>query len=136
LNFYTGNVRLDANGEAIVQLPDWFEAINRDFRYSLTSVGAPGAGLYVAEEVSQSQFKIAGGRPGAKISWQVTGIRSDAAMRGHPFKVEEDKPERERGTYASPEAYGQPERRPAQWQRHSETIPRKQIRTDVERLRN
>src|SRR5262249_32731738 len=115
LNFYTGNVRLDAKGEAIVELPDRFEAINRDFRYSLTSVGAPGLGLYVAEEVSHNQFKIAGGQPFAKVSWQLTAIRSDAAMRSHPFKPEEDKPEPERGTYVSPEAYRQPDDKRVKW---------------------
>src|SRR5262249_27874515 len=132
LNFYTGNVRLDGNGEAIIQLPGWFEIINHDFRYSLTSVGAPSVGLYIAEEISHNQFKIAGGQPGGKVSWQVTGVRSDPAMRDHPFMVEEDKPERERGTYLSPGAYGQPEEKGMAWARHPEMMQRlRQRRTEV-----
>src|SRR6202023_673525 len=35
MNIYNGNVVLDANGQAIVQMPDWFEALNQDFRYQL-----------------------------------------------------------------------------------------------------
>ncbi|HEU4390986.1 MAG TPA: hypothetical protein VFV34_24485 [Blastocatellia bacterium] len=37
LNVYSGNVTTNEQGEATVTLPDWFEAINRDFRYQLTS---------------------------------------------------------------------------------------------------
>lgn len=48
-------------------LPEWFETLNRDFRYQLTAVGAPGPNLYVAEEISGNHFKIAGGQPGAKV---------------------------------------------------------------------
>ncbi len=133
LNVYSGNVRLDASGEATVKLPEWFEALNRDFRYSLTPIGAPGQGLYIAEEVSNNQFKIAGGQPGAKVSWQVTAIRSDAVMRNHPFKVEEDKSERERGFYLSPEAFNQPEDRSIEWARHPEVMQQlKQRRIEAE----
>ena len=39
MNIYNGNVVLDANGEAVVGLPDWFGALNRDFRYQLTCIG-------------------------------------------------------------------------------------------------
>jgi hypothetical protein len=105
-----------------VKLPEWFEAVNKDFRYSLTPIGASGQGLYIAEEVSNNRFKIAGGLPGAKVSWQVTGIRSDAAMRTHPFKVEEDKPERERGTYLDPGAFNQPEDRSVEWARNPDLM--------------
>lgn len=114
LNIYSGNVRLDANGKATVKLPPWFEALNKDFRYTLTPIGAPGRSLYIAEEVSNNQFKIAGGQPGAKVSWQVTGQRADATIRKNPFKAEEDKPETERGTYLSPEAHGQSKERSVQ----------------------
>ncbi len=40
LNLYNGNVVLDENGESWVQLPDYFEALNQDFRYQLTAMGA------------------------------------------------------------------------------------------------
>ena len=54
------------------------KALNRDFRYHLTGLGAPGLNLYVAAEVPGNRFKIAGRGSGAKVSWQVTGIRQDA----------------------------------------------------------
>ena len=122
LNIYSGNVRLDSNGEAVVQMPDWFQALNRDFRYSLTPLGAPGGSLYIAQEMADNRFKIAGGTPGVKVSWQVTGVRSDAAMLRHPFKVEEDKDDRERGYYADPEAFNQLEERGTEWARHPEMM--------------
>ena len=43
-----------------------------------------------------------------EVSWQVTGIRQDPYLEAHPMKVEEDKPQDERGLYLHPEVYGQP----------------------------
>ncbi len=108
MNVYNGNVRLDENGEAWVELPEWLEALNRDFRYQLTALGAPGPGLYIAEEVSGNRFKIAGGRAGGRVSWQVTGIRQDAYAQAHRIPVEEEKAADHRGFYLHPEAFGQP----------------------------
>jgi hypothetical protein len=108
MNIYNGNVTLDANGEAIVMLPDWFEALNRDFRYQLTALGAPGPNLYIAEEIVNGRFKISGGTSGGRVSWQVTGIRHDAFAEAHRIPIEEDKPAAERGHYLYPELYGQP----------------------------
>jgi hypothetical protein len=109
MNVYNGNVTLDAEGEAWVELPAWFEALNQDYRYQLTPIGAPGPNLYVAQEVKDDHFQIAGGTPGMKVSWQVTGIRHDPYAEANRIPVEEEKPPDERGTYLHPEAYGQPE---------------------------
>jgi hypothetical protein len=106
MNIYNGIVVLDANGEAWVELPRWFEALNRDFRYQLTPIGAPAPNLYLAEEVSQGRFKIAGGEPALKVSWQVSGIRHDPYAEQHRFSVEQEKPSYERGYYLHPAAYG------------------------------
>jgi hypothetical protein len=76
-NIYDGVAVLDERGAAWVELPQWFEALNRDFRYQLTAIGAPAPDLHVAEEMSNNRFKIAGGRAHMKVSWQVTGIRQD-----------------------------------------------------------
>jgi hypothetical protein len=102
MNIYNGNVILDANGEAIINLPGWFDTLNRDFRYQLTAIGAPSPNLYVAQEINNNFFKIAGGTAGAKISWQVTGIRQDAFANAHRIPVEEMKPADERGKYLHP----------------------------------
>jgi hypothetical protein len=106
---YNGTVLLDANGQAWVELPAWFEALNRDFRYQLTPIGAPAPDLYVAEEVSQNRFKIAGGKPGLKVSWQLTGIRHDPHAEQNRIAVEQEKPSYERGYYVHPAAYGLPQ---------------------------
>jgi len=94
---YDGVIRLDAKGEANVVLPEWFEALNGDFRYQLTAVGKPSPNLYVADEIADHHFRIAGGTPGAKVSWQVTGIRHDSYAVHHRIPVEEYKPVAERG---------------------------------------
>jgi hypothetical protein len=106
MDMYTGNVTLNVSGQATVQLPDWFEALNKDFRYELTSLGRPQPGVYIAEEVSDNRFKIAGGKPGGRVSWQVTGVRHDAYAKAYPIPVEEDKPQGESGHYLIPELFG------------------------------
>ena len=108
MNVYNGNATLDAQGEAVVELPAYFEALNRDFRYQLTALGAPGPNLYVAEKVVGNRFRIAGGAPGMEVSWQVTGIRQDAWAEENRIVVEEDKPADERGRYLHPSAFGLP----------------------------
>ena len=95
MNIYNGVVRLDARGRAWVTLPEWFEALNREFRYQLTAIGAPGPNLHIAEEITGNRFKIAGGRAGSKVSWQVTGIRHDKYANEHRIPVEEEKPSAE-----------------------------------------
>jgi hypothetical protein len=106
-NMYDCMAVLDAAGEAWVTLPDYFEALNKDFRYQLTPIGAAFV-PYVAEEVAGNRFKIAGGPAGKKVSWQVTGTRHDPYAAAHPIVVEEAKPADEVGTYLVPEVYGQP----------------------------
>lgn len=106
MNIYNGVVLLDGAGTATVRLPDWFQALNKDYRYQLTPIGAPGPNLYIAEEIVGNQFRIAGGEPGMKVSWEVTGIRNDAYARANRIPVEEDKPPSERGKYLNPEAFG------------------------------
>ena len=96
-NMYDGVATLDTNGEAVVELPAWFEALNRDFRYQLTAVGAPGPNLYIKEKVRNNRFRIGGGEPGAEVSWQVTGIRHDTWANAHPLRVEEEKSLAEHG---------------------------------------
>ncbi len=107
-NLYDGVAVLDASGSATVSLPDWFEAVNGDFRYQLTAIGAPGPNLHIAQEVSNGHFTIGGGQPGMKVSWQITGVRHDAYANAHPLEVSVEKPEAERGYYLNPELYGAP----------------------------
>jgi hypothetical protein len=105
MNIYNGVTLLDAKGEAWVSMPEWFEALNMDFRYQLTAIGRPLPNLFVAAEMKGNRFKIAGGKANAKVSWQVTGIRHDAYANAHRVKVEEEKPLTEQGTYLHPDAF-------------------------------
>jgi hypothetical protein len=118
-NVYDGVVVLDRKGKAEIELPNWFGILNKDFRYQLTAIGAPGPNLHIAEKISDtttsnnnnknSRFKIAGGASGMEVSWQVTGIRKDPWANANRIEVEEDKPDKERGYYLHPDVYSQPE---------------------------
>jgi hypothetical protein len=109
MNIYNGNATLDDNGEAWVELPKWFEALNAEFRYQLTCIGG-FAPVYVAEEITGNRFRIAGGRTGMRVSWQVTGVRQDRWAQAHRIPVEEAKPAEELGTYLHAAEWGRPER--------------------------
>lgn len=107
MNLYSGNATLDGDGTAVVELPAWFEALNRDFRYQLTCIGE-SAPVYVAEEIARNRFKIAGGHGSMKVSWQVTGSRKDPYAMANPIPLESWKPAHERGRFLHPEVYGLP----------------------------
>lgn len=115
-DIYDGVVLLDADGAAWVEMPQWFEALNMEFRYQLTCVGGY-APVYVAEEIRDNRFRIAGGAPGLKVSWQVTGVRHDAYAEAHRVPVEEMKPADERGYYIHPDAFGRGEEMSVEYQR-------------------
>jgi hypothetical protein len=135
LNVYSGNITTDENGEAVVTLPEWFETINRDFRYQLTVIGTFAQAM-VGNKIKDNRFQIKTNAANVEVSWQVTGLRSDAAILKHPFKVEEDKPQAERGSYLAPEAYDQPEERSIEWARHPQLMQqRKQQRDEAEQNR-
>jgi hypothetical protein len=106
MNLYNGIVTLDAHGAAVVMMPEWFSALNRDFRYTLTAIGSPAPKIYVAEKMSENHFKIAGGKKGQEISWMVTGIRQDAWANAHRIPTEEEKPANQQGKYLHPELFG------------------------------
>jgi hypothetical protein len=105
MNVYNGTVTLNADGRAIVALPNWFEALNRDYRYQLTAIGS-FAPLYISKEIADGKFEIAGGVLNQKVSWQVTGIRQDAWANANRIPVEVDKPEEDQGRYLHPELFG------------------------------
>lgn len=109
MNIYNGVATLDAHGQTWIQMPDWFEALNMDFRYQLTAIGGPGPNLYIAREIKGNRFKIAGGSARGKVSWQVTGIRHDAYANAHRIPVQEVKPPAERGKYLYPDLFNRPE---------------------------
>jgi hypothetical protein len=115
MNIYNGNVVTDADGYATVTLPEWFEALNRDFRYQLTVIGQFAQAI-VDREIENNSFVIRTNLSNVKVSWQVTGIRQDAWANAHRVPVEEDKPAEEIGTYLAPEVWGLPEELGLPWQ--------------------
>ncbi len=104
---YRGTTKLDSNGAASIQLPSYFHEINRDPSYQLTAMGSSMPGLYVAQEEVNNVFKIAGGKPGGKVSWMVIGIRNDPYVKRYGARNEVEKPDAFKGTYLRPELYGQ-----------------------------
>jgi hypothetical protein len=117
MNIYNGTVTTNAQGDAVVNMPDWFEALNRDFRYQLTVIGQFAQAI-VASEMSNHTFTIKTDKPNVKVSWQVTGIRHDAFADAHRIPVEQLKPEKERGLYLHPELFGAPEEKSVVEARH------------------
>jgi hypothetical protein len=105
MNIYNGNIATDAGGTATVTLPDWFEALNRDFRYQLTVIGQQ-AQAWVASEVVNRAFTIKTDKGNVKVSWQVTGIRQDAWANAHRIPLEVDKPAEYQGHFLHPELFG------------------------------
>lgn len=91
LNLYRGTVVMGDDGTATVELPSYFEAINIDFSYTLTAVGAPAPNLHVSKEIENLKFEVAGGVPGKKVCWIVAGVRNDEMSKKHPVLVETDK---------------------------------------------
>jgi hypothetical protein len=122
-NIYDGVVTTDAQGEATVQLPDWFEVLNTDFRYQLTVIGQFAQAI-VGRKIQDHQFLIRTNAPNVEVSWQITGVRQDAYAKAHPLVVEEEKDARLRGFYIHPELYGAPPEKQIEWARHPLTMKR------------
>ncbi len=108
LNAYSGNVTTDAQGYATVQLPDYFEAINRDFRYQLTVIGQP-AQAFIAEKIQNNRFVIRTDKPFVKVSWRVEAVRNDLCVQTYGYRTEFEKEDNLKGKYLHPELYGKPE---------------------------
>jgi trimeric autotransporter adhesin len=123
MNFYNGNIVTDADGNAVVVMPDWVEAINGDFRYQLTVVGQFAQAI-IADKISGNKFSIKTDKPNVEVSWQVTGVRQDAWANAHRTPVEQEKNTRERGHYLHPELYGASEESSIDWARHPEMMKR------------
>ena len=132
MNIYNGNVVTDADGLAVIELPDWFEALNRDFRYQLTVIGQFAQAI-VSEKIQGNRFAIRTDKPKVEVSWQVTGIRQDAWANAHRIPVEEPKGPEEQGFYLHPELYGAPEEKSIEWARNPEAM--KRLEAQRERIR-
>jgi hypothetical protein len=113
-NVYDGLVTTDGRGRATVDLPDYFGALNKDFRYQLTVIGGEFAQAIVSKEIAEGgrTFEIRTSKPNVKVSWQVTGIRKDAYATANPIVVVEKKTGAAAASYLHPELFGQPNATP------------------------
>ncbi len=107
MNIYNGNIMTDASGKATVQLPDYFEALNMEYRYQLTVIGSFAQAI-VNKEVAGNKFEIATSTPNVKVSWQVTGVRHDAYANQNRIPNTVEKDAKNKGTYVHPKAFNKP----------------------------
>ena len=118
-NIYDGVVTTDVKGYATIVMPEWFDALNRDFRYQLTVVDEGDSDEFVQAKVVKAiagnQFTIRTSRGKTRVSWQLTGIRHDAFANAHRIPVEEYKSDRDRGLYLYPVEQGQARDRGIDW---------------------
>lgn len=106
-NVYSGNVTTDGQGMSVVHLPDYFESINRDFRYQLTCIGQFAQAI-VSEKIRNNRFVIRTDKPGVEVSWRVEATRNDLWVQRYGYQTEPEKAGEFRGRYLTPVLYGQP----------------------------
>ena len=107
LNVYSGNVVTDAEGNAAVTMPGYFEALNHEFRYQLTVIGQFAQAI-VVEEIRNNRFTVRTDKPRVKVSWQVTGVRKDPWAVANRIPVESSKTGEEKGRYLHPQLWQRP----------------------------
>lgn len=119
MGMYVGSAILDESGEATIELPSYFLALNRDFKYFATPIGNPMPNLHLSMKVRKRffglfgtpTFSIAGGVSGGEISWQVLGTRHDPYILANPIVSEVEKgagAPYAQGTYVYPDVYSSP----------------------------
>ncbi|WP_375238970.1 hypothetical protein [Aurantibacter sp.] len=109
MNMYSGTIELDSNGNATVDLPEYFSAVNKNPRYQLTAIGTPTV-PYIEKEIYNNIFSIKGA-PNTKVSWVVYAERNDPTIKYFREKLNLEQNVRnkntdERGKYLTPQAYG------------------------------
>ncbi|MCI4666793.1 MAG: hypothetical protein MRZ79_01435 [Bacteroidia bacterium] len=107
MNVYNGNITTDQQGFATVELPDYFSALNKDFRYQLTTIGTFAQAI-IKEKISNNRFVIQTSKPNVEVSWQVTGIRKDKFAEKYRIPNTVEKDEEDKGKYLYPELFGKP----------------------------
>jgi hypothetical protein len=105
LNIYNDNIVTDENGIAIVSLPEYFDSLNKDFKYQLTVIGQ-FANAIIFKKISNNQFTIKTDMPNVEVSWQVTGIRKDVWANANRIIPEVEKEQQNKGKYISPLLFG------------------------------
>jgi hypothetical protein len=98
-------------------LPDYFLALNDDYRYLASPLEQSMPNLHLSSGVRREYFfgmfgpivfSVAGGVAGGEISWQVTGVRQDPFIEANPIVPEVPKgPDQivDQGQYLFPQFY-------------------------------
>jgi hypothetical protein len=109
MNIYNGIVKTDVNGDAIVEMPSYFEILNMDFRYQLTIMDQDNFAMArIVDTIKDNKFRLKTSLPNINVSWQVTGVRHDPYANANRIVAEVQKTGSEKGTYLAPELYNQP----------------------------
>ena len=91
-NIYDGIGSFNASGEAVISLPNYFEALHDgQVRYQVKGLSAPAPNIFVKEEITENSFVVAGGIPEETFSWQVSAVRDDPFIQANPIVPEVDK---------------------------------------------
>lgn len=92
MNLYRGRVITDANSNAIVTLPNWFAAENAPpYQFSLAVVGSFAQATIAVEPggtLGGNAFAIQTSAPNTTVSWSLSGVRNDDAVRTNRMVVE------------------------------------------------
>jgi hypothetical protein len=107
MNIYNGNIVTDGSGKAVVELPEYFEALNMEFRYQLTVIGSFAQAI-ISKKVQNNRFEIATNQPNIEVSWMVTGVRHDAYANMNRIPNAVEKESANRGKYLHPAAFNLP----------------------------
>jgi len=109
---YRGKIKLNADGEAIVELPSYFVSLTKETEATvqITCVGRPFANGY--EWTGDYSTFMVYGEANREISWMVMADRDDPYMQANrqPVIIKKDGSFKgiSQGSYLHPELYGQP----------------------------
>ncbi len=112
MNIYNGNATTDADGYATITMPEYFNALNTDFRYQLTVIDEDdNDDMFIWAKVvrrmsDKNTFTIRTSRGNVDVSWQVTGVRQDAWAKANRVVPEVAKEAANKGKYIHPELFG------------------------------
>lgn len=135
MNIYNGNVVTDSRGMATIQLPSYFMALNKDFRYQLTAIGE-FAQVIVKEKIKDNKFVIQSDKPNIEVSWQITGIRNDPYAVKNRIVDEVEKTGVAKGKYLYPELYNQPAEKGIYYQLRKESRPKVEDNNTWDKIKN
>jgi len=108
---YRGKVKLDANGEATVSLPSYFDELTKaeEATVTLTPIGRQPFLTSYEWQPGFTRFMVFGD-PNGDVSYQVMADRDDPTANAvrQPVEMEKGPGYIGKGTYLFPEAFGQP----------------------------